>query len=91
MGQLLVHFLQSAQADGFAVSWSEGKLKRFRIQRPMIIKGAIQQIVWHGARFPAARANIAIAPTMAANMMEADTVEGIDAFIAKRDPSWKRA
>lgn len=29
--------------------------------------------------------------TMAANMMEADTVEGIDAFIAKRDPRWKRA
>ncbi len=29
--------------------------------------------------------------TMAANMMEADTVEGIDAFIAKRDPKWKRA
>jgi enoyl-CoA hydratase/carnithine racemase len=29
--------------------------------------------------------------TMAANMMEADTVEGIDAFIEKRDPSWKRA
>jgi enoyl-CoA hydratase/carnithine racemase len=29
--------------------------------------------------------------TMAANMMEADTVEGIDAFLAKRDPKWKRA
>jgi enoyl-CoA hydratase/carnithine racemase len=28
--------------------------------------------------------------TMAANMMEPDTVEGIDAFIAKRDPRWKR-
>ena len=29
--------------------------------------------------------------TMAANMMEADAIEGIDAFIEKRDPSWKRA
>jgi enoyl-CoA hydratase/carnithine racemase len=28
--------------------------------------------------------------TMAANMMEADAIEGIDAFIEKRDPSWKR-
>jgi 1,4-dihydroxy-2-naphthoyl-CoA synthase len=28
--------------------------------------------------------------TMAANMMEPDAIEGIDAFIAKRDPSWKR-
>ena len=28
--------------------------------------------------------------TMAANMMEAETVEGIDAFIEKRDPKWKR-
>ena len=26
---------------------------------------------------------------MAANMMEADAVEGIDAFLEKRDPSWK--
>jgi enoyl-CoA hydratase/carnithine racemase len=29
--------------------------------------------------------------TMAANMMEPDAIEGIDAFIAKRDPSWKRS
>ena len=29
--------------------------------------------------------------TMAANMMEADAIEGIDAFLSKRDPSWKRA
>ncbi len=29
--------------------------------------------------------------TMAANMMEADAIEGIDAFLAKRDPSWKRS
>jgi enoyl-CoA hydratase/carnithine racemase len=29
--------------------------------------------------------------TMASNMMESDTVEGIDAFIEKRDPKWKRA
>jgi enoyl-CoA hydratase/carnithine racemase len=28
--------------------------------------------------------------TMAANMMEPDAIEGIDAFIEKRDPSWKR-
>ncbi len=28
--------------------------------------------------------------TMAANMMEADAIEGIDAFLSKRDPSWKR-
>ena len=28
--------------------------------------------------------------TMAANMMEPDAVEGIDAFLQKRDPSWKR-
>jgi len=29
------------------------------------------------------------ADVMARNMMAADTVEGIDAFIAKRDPAWK--
>jgi 1,4-dihydroxy-2-naphthoyl-CoA synthase len=29
--------------------------------------------------------------TMAANMMEADAVEGIDAFIEKREPSWKKS
>jgi enoyl-CoA hydratase/carnithine racemase len=29
--------------------------------------------------------------TMAANMMEADAVEGIDAFLQKREPSWKKA
>ncbi|HEY8120535.1 MAG TPA: enoyl-CoA hydratase [Myxococcota bacterium] len=29
--------------------------------------------------------------TMAANMMEPDAVEGIDAFLAKREPSWKKA
>jgi len=28
--------------------------------------------------------------TMAANMMEADAIEGIDAFLEKREPSWKR-
>jgi enoyl-CoA hydratase/carnithine racemase len=28
--------------------------------------------------------------TMAANMMEADAIEGIDAFLSKREPSWKR-
>jgi enoyl-CoA hydratase/carnithine racemase len=28
--------------------------------------------------------------TMAANMMEPDAIEGIDAFLSKRDPSWKR-
>ena len=28
--------------------------------------------------------------TMAANMMEADAIEGIDAFLQKRDPAWKR-
>jgi enoyl-CoA hydratase/carnithine racemase len=28
--------------------------------------------------------------TMAANMMEADAVEGIDAFLQKREPSWKK-
>lgn len=28
--------------------------------------------------------------TMAANMLEADAIEGIDAFLGKRDPSWKR-
>jgi enoyl-CoA hydratase/carnithine racemase len=28
--------------------------------------------------------------TMAANMMEPDAIEGIDAFIEKRDPRWKR-
>ncbi len=30
------------------------------------------------------------ADVMARNMMAEDTVEGIDAFIAKRDPAWKR-
>jgi enoyl-CoA hydratase/carnithine racemase len=29
--------------------------------------------------------------TMAANMMEADAIEGIDAFLSKRDPGWKRS
>jgi enoyl-CoA hydratase/carnithine racemase len=29
--------------------------------------------------------------TMAANMMEAEAIEGIDAFIEKRDPAWKRS
>ena len=28
--------------------------------------------------------------TMAANMMEPDAIEGIDAFLSKREPSWKR-
>jgi len=28
--------------------------------------------------------------TMAANMMEADAIEGIDAFISKREPSWRK-
>jgi enoyl-CoA hydratase/carnithine racemase len=28
--------------------------------------------------------------TMAANMMEADAIEGIDAFIQKREPAWKK-
>ena len=27
---------------------------------------------------------------MAANMMEPDAIEGIDAFLEKRDPRWKR-
>ena len=36
---------------------------------PIIMKGAIQQIVWQAARFPAARAKIAIAPAIAANIM----------------------
>jgi len=33
------------------------------------MKGAIQQMVWHAARLPAARAKTAMAPAMAANMM----------------------
>ena len=28
--------------------------------------------------------------TMACNMMEEDTLEGIDAFMEKRKPAWKR-
>ncbi len=30
------------------------------------------------------------AEVMACNMMAADTVEGIDAFIEKRDPAWEK-
>ncbi len=45
IGQLLVHFLQSAQAEGSAFSCSDGQASRFRSQRPAIMKGAIQQIV----------------------------------------------
>jgi hypothetical protein len=45
IGQLFVHNLQFVQADESATSLSEGHAKRFRIQRPIIMKGAIQQMV----------------------------------------------
>ncbi len=52
IGQLLVHFLQSAQIEGLDTSLSEGQAKRLRSQRPSIMKGAVQQMVWQPARRP---------------------------------------
>ena len=52
IGQLEVHILQSAQAVASAINRREGQPKRLRIQRPMIMNGAIQQMVWQPARRP---------------------------------------
>ena len=52
IGQLLVQVLQSAQAEASASRRREGQPKRLRSQRPMIMKGAIQQMVWQPARRP---------------------------------------
>jgi hypothetical protein len=67
--QLLVHVLQLMHLVLSASSCSAGQLAEFRIFLPIIMKGAIQQIVWQAARFPAARAKIAIAPAIAANII----------------------
>jgi len=53
IGQFLVHSLQSEQAEASATSLREGQAKRLRTQRPMIMNGAIQQMVWQPARRPA--------------------------------------
>jgi len=57
MGQLLLQRLQSEQALASATKRNEAHPKRLRIHRPIIMKGAIQQIAWHPARLPANIAN----------------------------------
>ena len=57
MGQLRVQVWQLEQLRASATSRSEGHLTRLRIDRPMIMKGAIQQMVWQPARRPKIRAS----------------------------------
>ncbi|MBL7164315.1 MAG: hypothetical protein ISS57_17140 [Anaerolineales bacterium] len=48
---------KTLHAEAFAASRREAQPKRLRIQRPIIMKGAIQHIVWQPARRPAKAAN----------------------------------
>ena len=45
IGQFLVQVLQFEQTEASATSRREGQASRLRSQRPMIMKGAIQQMV----------------------------------------------
>ena len=65
MAQFLLQALQLMHLLLSATICNAGEFMWLRMLLPIIIKGAIQQIVWHAARLPAKRAKTAIAPTMA--------------------------